>query len=65
MNIYENNAAISLNILNTDESVLRETWRVGKIDDDRIGQWIDYVASVCSLKNYNATYVLNVIFNRK
>ena len=65
INIYENSAFIALNILNADESVLKETWRVSNIYNDRVGQWIDCVADVCSLKNYSVIDVLNTIFSRK
>lgn len=65
MNIYENSAAIAMNILNTDESVLRETWRVSKVSDDRIGQWIDCISNLCSLQNYSVREILNAVFNRK
>jgi len=64
VNIFENNFAIALNILNADDSVLRETWRTGKINDDRIGQWIDCAANVCILKNHDIRDILNAIFNR-
>jgi len=62
LNIFENRAAIASYILNTDESILRETWRVKRIDNDRIGQWID----LCTSRNHNSNCCrwLNSIFSR-
>ena len=64
LNVHENSAAISHQILTVDESVLRDTWRVRKLSDDRIGQWIDTAADMGVLKDHNIRTVLSSIFNR-
>jgi hypothetical protein len=62
VNISKNNATISQIILNTDKNVLCETWRVRKINGDRISQWIDCASKVCILQNHDARNILNAIF---
>ena len=64
MNVFLNNISIMNIIEKTDQRILMETWGVDLIEDDRIGQWIDLVSSVCSLENYGIKKVLNVIFYR-
>ena len=63
--ICENSTEIAMNIFNTAESVLCETWCVGKIGDDRIEQWIDCVANLCSIQNVSVRTILNRYFKGK
>jgi hypothetical protein len=62
VNVYKNHADISQIILNTDKSVLCETWCVKEINDDRISQWIDCASRVCTLQNHDVKVILNTIF---
>ncbi|MCL2323857.1 MAG: hypothetical protein FWC47_17335 [Oscillospiraceae bacterium] len=63
VNISKYKNEIILNILKSEESVLLETWGVNEISKDRISQWIDIVANLCVLENYEVRDVLNAIFN--
>ena len=65
MNVYKNAGDICRLIYDTDETILSETWRVRKIDADRIGQWINLVARIYSHPNYCIRTILNAIFRRK
>jgi hypothetical protein len=64
MNVNNNNTDIIDTINNTTKDVLIETWNERKIYNDRLGQWIDLVSSMCILENCNTKRVLNTIFNR-
>ena len=63
--IYENHVDISKIILEANESVLRETWRVGILVEDRVGQWIDCVCKLRELENHDTRLVLESIFDRR
>jgi len=64
ININENRNSIFNVIMNTEESVLCETWNVKKIENDRIVQWINLVSSYCCLENYDINIIMKVIFNK-
>jgi len=64
MNIYYNKDSIFKIIMNTEESVLCETWNVKNIETDRIYQWINLVSKYCKLENYDIKLLMKVIFNR-
>jgi len=62
--INKNKDTIIELINDAKKDVLQDTWNESEIKNDRIGQWIDYVSSVVELENYDASEVLNSIFNR-
>ena len=64
VNVNDNKVNICRNIIEADETILRETWRVNEIREDRIGQWIDCVTNLCSLENHDVRDIMNTIFNR-
>jgi len=65
MNISDNKDSIKKIIENTEESILRETWNVENIENDRLGQWIDLISKNCKLKNNDILLIMKTIFNRK
>lgn len=65
INIHKNSAKIALGILCTDENILRETWQVSSISEDRIGQWISCVTKQFDEPSNDINAILNAIFNRK
>ena len=65
INVHKNADDICDMIRSTDEDILCETWRTEKISDDRMGQWIDLVEKVCTLKNNPIRIVLNAVFGRQ
>ena len=50
INIFENHLSIFEVLLATDECVLRETWRVDKIHENRINQWSTLAKGYCLLE---------------
>lgn len=62
--IYEKRDIIAKILLYTEESVLLETWNVKKIENNRLGQWIDLISKYSIIEKYDINKVMNVIFNR-
>jgi len=62
LKIDEHKDAIALNILTASEDDLMKNWNVKHIAVDRIGQWIDCVANIRSLDDYDTHTVLDAIF---
>ena len=54
------------NIINSEvELTLRKTWRVDKVDSDRVGQWINEVARHAdSFGAFSSSEVLSAVFGR-
>jgi len=63
--INDNSKLIEKIILETDESILCDTWKVKKISKNRLEQWIDLISKYCVLNKYEINIVMNFIFNRK
>jgi hypothetical protein len=66
LNISKNSINIAACILNANEKMLCETWRVDKVHEDRMGQWIDLCASHnhCIPEKQEIQTALSSIFNR-
>ena len=66
-NIEKHSSAIAATILKADESVLLETWKVKSLYPDRIGQWIELIASAYDYihPDFDVETLLNAIFNRE
>jgi len=62
LNVYDNRSSIINAILSTDESVLRETWKVNNIQENRINQWIELAVQYCLLP---ADSQQNIEYNEK
>jgi len=65
INIIENKDTILEIINSTEESILCDTWKVEKIEPDRLGQWINLAPKDNILKEYDIQSVLKAIFDRK
>jgi len=62
LHVQNNKEAIASTINNTDNEMLCNIWRVNKINDNRIKQWIDLVATNSTLKTNRAREILNSVF---
>jgi hypothetical protein len=62
--VHTNCDEIALRIAASPEATLRETWDVPKIRRDRLAQWIEIASGKCSLKDHDARFVLNAIFDK-